>query len=177
MYSQSDNIGDHLFLIKEIQIRWFHKSQQKFRSSYCRQSWFAHEEAIADWTDVTELEVAKQGAALPNKLEGEATVYRKILDRGRLKQDDGVSYFKKTLGPYFVKGAQNVFLKKLNYFVRFARSGHDMLKWLPRFQIHAKQLVDSWRDLYEAIQDPNDMRFVAWFQGLGAQGQQTFANQ
>ena len=74
-----------------------------------RQSWFSYEEAIDDWTDITELEVQKHGAALRNRLEGEALVYENILDRERLKQEDGVEYFKQTLRPYFVKGAQNVF--------------------------------------------------------------------
>ena len=48
-----------------------------------------------------------------------------------------------------------------------------MLKWLTRFQIHAKRLVDSWSDLYVSIQDQNDVRFLAWFQALGPQGQET----
>ena len=142
-----------------------------------RQSWFAYEEAIDDWTDVTELELAKQGAALRNRLEGEAAVYRKIFDRDRLKQDDGVAYFKRTLRRYFIKGAQNVFLYRFIYFVRFARSGHDMLKWLTRFQIHTKRLVDAWNDLYVSVNDPTDIRYLAWFQALGQQAQQGFADQ
>ena len=101
-----------------------------------RQSWFAYEEAIDDWTDVIELEVAKQGAALRNRLEGEAAVYRKILDRDRLKQDDGVAYFKRTLRPYFVKGAQNVFLHPFLHFARFSRSGNDVVQLLTRVQIN-----------------------------------------
>ena len=52
-----------------------------------------------------------------------------------------------------------------------------MLNWLTRLQIHAKRLVDSWNDLCESIQNPNDVRFVAWFQGLGQARQQAFQNQ
>ena len=37
-----------------------------------RSSWFAYEDAIDDWVDITELEPEKQGPALRNRLEGEA---------------------------------------------------------------------------------------------------------
>lgn len=43
-----------------------------------RHSWFAYEEAIDDWADITELEVQKHGAALRNRLEGEAAVQKHL---------------------------------------------------------------------------------------------------
>ena len=42
-------------------------------------SWFAFEDAIDDWCDITELEAEKWGPALRNRLEGEASVYRDCL--------------------------------------------------------------------------------------------------
>ena len=52
-------------------------------------SWFAFEDAIADWCDITELESEKWGPALRNRLEGEASVYKRLLDRCDLRQPNG----------------------------------------------------------------------------------------
>jgi len=41
-----------------------------------RTSWFAYEEAIDDWLDITELEPAKRGPALKKRLEDEASIHR-----------------------------------------------------------------------------------------------------
>ncbi len=41
-------------------------------------SWFAFEDAMDDWCDITELESEKWGPALRNRLEGEAAVYKKV---------------------------------------------------------------------------------------------------
>ena len=66
-------------------------------------SWFACEDAIDDWCDITELDDEKRGPALRNRLEGDAAIYKKILDRDALKnKDEGVRYFKRTLRPFFV---------------------------------------------------------------------------
>ena len=62
--------------------------------------------------DITEVESEKWGPALRNRLEGEASVFKRLLDREELRQQNGrgVEYFKRTLRPHFVKGAQTVFL-------------------------------------------------------------------
>ena len=65
-------------------------------------SWFKYEELIDDWLDLTVLEVTKGGPALKNGLISELRV--------SLRADDGVKYFRDTLRPHYVKGAQNVFL-------------------------------------------------------------------
>ena len=44
-------------------------------------TWFAYEEAIDDWCDMTELEKEKWGPALKSRLIGDAAVYRPLLDR------------------------------------------------------------------------------------------------
>ena len=63
-----------------------------------RSSWFAYEDAIDDWVDITELEPEKQGPALRNRLEGEAAIHKRLLDRDRLKDRvNGVRYFKSYL--------------------------------------------------------------------------------
>ena len=45
-----------------------------------RSSWFAYEDAIDDWCDITELDGDKRGPALRNRLEGEAAIHKRLLD-------------------------------------------------------------------------------------------------
>ena len=71
-------------------------------------SWFAYEDAVMDWLDVTELEAAKRGPALKTKLVGNATVFRGILDRDSLKSEEGPRYFLNTPRPQFVKARESV---------------------------------------------------------------------
>ena len=69
-----------------------------------KSSWLAYEEAIDDWCDLTELEPATRGPALRNRLEGEPTLYKSLLDRERLRNAaDGVHSFERELRPHFCK--------------------------------------------------------------------------
>ena len=43
-----------------------------------RTSFFAFEDAIDDWCDITELEPEKRGPALRNRLEGDALQYKRL---------------------------------------------------------------------------------------------------
>ena len=52
-------------------------------------SWFAFEDASDDWCDITELESEKWGPALRNRLEGKASVFKRLLDREELRQPNG----------------------------------------------------------------------------------------
>ena len=115
-------------------------------------SWFAFEDAVDDWCDVTELEAEKWGPALRNRLEGEASVLKRLLNREELRQPHGrgVEYFKRTLRPHFVRGAQTVFLYRFMRFMRFMKNNRgngDLMKWMTRFQIDGRRLEESWMDL------------------------------
>ena len=112
-------------------------------------SWFAFEDAIDDWCDITELEAEKWGPALRNRLEGEASVYKRLLDREQLREPNGrgIEYFKRTLRPHFVKGAQTVFLYRFMRFMKNNRGNGDLMKWMTRFQIDGRRLEESWMDL------------------------------
>ena len=46
-----------------------------------RNSFFAFEDAIDDWCDITELEAEKSGPALRNRLEGDAAQYKRLRPR------------------------------------------------------------------------------------------------
>ena len=87
-------------------------------------SWFAFEELIDDWCDVTEIDPAKRGPALRNALQGDASVYKNLLDREKLLDPIyGVEYFKKEMRPHFVKGNQSVFLWRFFQVFKFHRRG------------------------------------------------------
>ena len=111
-------------------------------------SWFTFEELIDDWTDITELDAEKQGPALRNRLEGDAAVYKSLLDRDLLKDpNDGVAYFKRTMRPHFIKGNQSVFMWRLFQLMKFNRGSQDFLRWIGKFSVVRKRLSDSWVDL------------------------------
>ena len=112
-------------------------------------SWFAFEDAIDDRCDITELEAEKWGPALRNRLEGEASVYKRLLDREQLREPNGrgVEYFKRTLRPHFAKGAQTVFLYRFMRFMKNNRGNAELMKWMTRFQIDGRRLEESWMDL------------------------------
>ena len=76
-----------------------------------RTSFFAFEDAIDDRCDITELGAEKRGPALRNRLKGDASQYKRLLDRELLRDpNEGVNYFKRFLRPHFIKGAQTAFL-------------------------------------------------------------------
>jgi len=119
-----------------------------------RTSFFAFEDAIDDWCDITELEPEKRGPALRNRLEGEAQQYKRLLDRGMLRDpNDGVNYFKRFLRPHFIKGAQDVFLSRFRQFMKFKRGTMDLQKWMTRFQLTGNRLTESWMDLLPYYQN------------------------
>ena len=79
--------------------------------------------------------------------EGEAAVYKRLLDRDDLRQPNarGVDYCKTTLRPHFVKGAQTVFLYRFMKFMKNNRGNGDLMK--TRFQIDGRRLAEAWMDL------------------------------
>ena len=106
-----------------------------------RTSFFAFEDAIDDWCDITELEAEKRGPALRNRFEGDAAQYKRLLDREMLRDpNEGVNYSKRFLRPHFIKGAQTVFLYR---FMQFRKHNRGMT----RFQLTANRLIESWMDL------------------------------
>ena len=113
-----------------------------------RSSFLAFEDAIDDWCDITELEPEKRGPALRNRLEGDASQYKRLLDRELLRDpNEGVNYFKRFLHPHFIKGAQTVFLHRFMQFMKHKRGTMDLQRWMTRFQLTANRLIESWMDL------------------------------
>ena len=108
--------------------------------------WFTYVEEVEEWVSITELEVAKQGPALRNRLVGEAAIYKPYLDVAALAAQDGVSYFLKTLRPYYVKSALSVFLWRYNQLSKFHRRDVDFRVWIARYGIARKRCEDAWMD-------------------------------
>ena len=61
------------------------------------------EKLIKDWLDLTLLDAALRRRALQNRLVGDASMYKGLLDRESLKVEDGVKYFKDTFRPHLSK--------------------------------------------------------------------------
>ncbi|CAE7453065.1 unnamed protein product, partial [Symbiodinium pilosum] len=136
-------------------------------------SWLANEDAIYDWCDITDLDDEKRGPSLRNKLEGDAAIYKKILDRDALKnKEDGVLYFKRMLRPFFVKGNANVFLDRFQQFMNLRRGSSNLMKWMSRFQIQLKRLEEAWGDTLTPISDPAHDEVRQYTQSLFTEGRQ-----
>ena len=167
------NAGRHLQELQRLSA--FQQATTKVPPAYDgRSSWFAYEDAIDDWVDITELEPEKQGPALRNRLEGEAAIHKRLLDRDRLKDRvNGVRYFKSYLRPLFVKGASNVFLYRFQQFMTLHRGNGDMLRWITRFQLSRSRMQEAWDDTYAPITDVNNPEVRAFVTSLPAEEQAT----
>ena len=167
------NAGRHLQELQRLSA--FQQVTRKVPPAYDgRSSWFAYEDAIDDWVDITELEPEKQGPALRNRLEGEAAIHKRLLDRDRLKDRvNGVRYFKSYLRPLFVKGASNVFLYRFQQFMTLHRGNGDMLRWITRFQLSRSRMQEAWGDTYVPITDVNNPEVRAFVTSLPAEEQAT----
>ena len=114
-------------------------------------SWFKHEELIDDWLDLTVLvqclQQKKRGPAQKNRLVGDAEMHKGLLDRKHLKTADGVKYFRDTLRPHFIKGAQSVFLWTFYLFNRARRGNIEKVKWFGKFSLLLRRSKDSWMDM------------------------------
>ena len=75
------------------------------------------DELIDDRLYRTVLKAGEGGQALKNRLEGDAEMYKELLNRESLRADDEVKYFRDTFGPRFIKGPQSAFL--LSFFNDF----------------------------------------------------------
>ena len=107
-YDEIDMVDHEAFAIRRgnPQTSNLHMTQQmttKVAPAYDgRSSFFAFEDAIDDWCDITELEPEKRGPALRNRLEGDASQYKRLLDRELLRDaNEGVNYFKRFLRSTF----------------------------------------------------------------------------
>ena len=115
-----------------------------------RVSWFRYEEAVDDWCTITTTERTKWGPLLKSRLTGDALMYRELLENGRLSDPaEGVTYFKKTLRQYFLKGTQNVFLYRFLTFFNHRRHNAEFVTFVSRFEILHRRLQSAWMDTFK----------------------------
>ena len=93
------------------------------------------------------LKQEKPGPTLKNRLVGDAEMHKGLLNRESLRAEDGVKYFRDTLRPHFIKGAQSVFVWRFYQFIRARRGDIEMVKWIGKFSLHLKRLRDAWMDM------------------------------
>ena len=118
-----------------------------------RISWFAFEEAIDDWLEITTLTPERWAPSLKSRLAGDASIYKPLLDRDRLKDpNDGLEYFKNELRPHFVTGVEAVFIFRFYQLQRFYRGTEDLHRRIGRLQVLRKRIIDAWTDTF--LPDP-----------------------
>ncbi|OLP92184.1 hypothetical protein AK812_SmicGene26030 [Symbiodinium microadriaticum] len=75
-------VTNHRHLQELQRLSAFQQVTSKVPPSYDgRSGWVAYEDAIDDWCDITELDGDKRGPALRNRLEGEAAIHKRLVDR------------------------------------------------------------------------------------------------
>ena len=93
-------------------------------------SWFKCEKLVYDWLDLTQLKAGKRGPALKSRLAGDASMYKGVLDRESQRGEDGLKYFKNTLGHRFIEGALSVFLWRcFPLFAQSEKNGDGQVDW------------------------------------------------
>ena len=85
-------------------------------------------------------------------------------------KEEGVTYLKRTLQPFFVKGSVDVFLYRFQQCMR--RGSSDLMKWMSRFQIQLKRLEEAWGDILIPINDPAHDEVRQYTQSLSTEVRQ-----
>ena len=126
-------------------------------------SWFEFEDLIDDWVNITTLSAEKLGPSLKNALTGNAEYYKNMLDNEQLRHErNGITYFKETLRPYFVKGANHVFLWRFMQLFRTWRGNGEFVSWIARFEVASKKVMEAFMGLLDlsTVPQPDDFNFT-----------------
>ena len=108
---------------------------------------FKYSDAVEEWCDLTQVEARRRGPAIAACLSGRAELFKERLDRTRLQDPgSGVEYLLSTLGPFFVKDLQSVFLYWFFQMLRCNRGQTDYQRWMVRYEIARQKAVDAWLD-------------------------------
>ena len=105
--------------------------------------WLAFQKAIDDWCDIPELDDENRGPALRNRVEGDAAIYKGILDRDLLKAKRMVLRISVDLETFLCEESVNFVLCRFQHFVNLRRASSDLMKWMSRFQIHLMQTLEE----------------------------------
>ena len=78
--------------------------------------WLAFQKAIDDWCDIPELDDENRGPALRNRVEGDAAIYKGILDRDLLKAKRMVLRISVDLETFLCEESVNFVLCRFQHF-------------------------------------------------------------
>ena len=88
---------------------------------------------------------------MKTRLVGEASIYKPLLDRERLRgPNEGVYYFKNGLRPHFVQGVETVFVFRFYQLQSIYRGSQDLQIWIGRLQVFRKRIIDAWMGTFQA---------------------------
>ena len=113
--------------------------------------------------NITTLSAEKLGPSLKNALTGNAEYYKKMLDNEQLRHErNGSTYFKETLRPYFVEGANHVFLWRFMQLFRTWRGNGEFVSWIARFEVASKKVMEAFMGLLDlsTVPQPDDFNFT-----------------
>ena len=99
-----------------------------------------------DWCDITELEPEKRGPALRNRLEGEASQYKRLLNRRVVERPKRwCELFQEILATSCHQGSPNsvLILYRFMQLIQYNRGPMDLQKWMTRFQLTGNRLIES----------------------------------
>ena len=106
--------------------------------------WFKYEELIDDWLDPAVLESRKARTSTEEQTCRRCiNMHKGLLDRESLSAENGVKYFRGTLRPHFIKGAQSVFFWRFYQFIRARRGSVEIVKSIGKFSLLLKRLRDA----------------------------------
>ena len=75
---------------------------------------------------------------------------------------NGVTYFKETLRPYFVNGANHVFLWRFTQLFRTWRGNGEFVSWIARFEVASKKIMEAYMGLLDlsTVPQPDGFNFT-----------------
>ena len=104
-----------------------------------RTSFFAFEDAIDDWCDITELEAEKRGPALRNRLEGDAAQYKRLLDRTVERPQRRCELFQEIPTTSFHQECTNCFLVQVRAVHEIQQRYYGLATMDDQISTHCKQ--------------------------------------
>ena len=159
---QQSRCSDSTFRTYEAQPATGVKMTPKIPPSFDGQSsWFEFEDLIDDWVNITTLSAEKLGPSLKNALTGNAEYYKKMLDNEQLRRErNGITYFKETLRPYFVKGA--CFSLAFHAALQDLARKREFVSWIARFEVASKKVMEAFMGLLDlsTVPQPDDFNFT-----------------
>ena len=86
-----------------------------------------------------------------------------MFDNKQLRHErNSITYFKGTLRPYFVKGANHVFLWRFTQPFRTWRGNGEFVSWMARFEVASNKVMEAFMGFLDlsTVPQPDDFNFT-----------------